>query len=121
MAPGRTAERFLATFSRATSAGVIPALVVVALVLAGCGGGSSGDAGPTPASAAAGDESGTGAPPAHVAQDGKSASEAPGGGSGANPQPPAGEGRHGPPVPMPSGEEAPKITPQQRREATVAD
>jgi len=89
-------------------------LVVVAFGLAGCGGGSSGDTGPTTASseASVADQAGAEAQQAPTAPKGSSVHRS---------EPPAGAGRHGPPVPMPSGEEEHKITPQQRREATVAN
>lgn len=113
MAPGRIADRFIAAFRRTASAGTIPALAAFALLLAGCGGGSSGDTGSTAASGGAEAGAGAKAPPASDAgSDGS---------SGQAERPAAPGGKHGPPVPMPSGKKAPKITPQQRREATVAD
>jgi hypothetical protein len=115
MASGRSADSFLATFAKTTSAGAIPVLVVIALVLAGCGGGSSGDTGSTAASASS-------RAPASADVGAQATEEAHRGASTTQVEPPAGGGRHGPPVPLPTGKsEAPKITPQERREATVAD
>lgn len=100
--------------AKAVSAGTLLALTVVAVLLAGCGGGSSSNSSSTVAA-------GTGT---------ESASSEAAGSGGANPggsvpgqAPPeqsSSSGRHGPPVPMPRGEPEPGITPQQRREATVA-
>jgi phosphatidylethanolamine-binding protein (PEBP) family uncharacterized protein len=88
-------------------------LAVVAFALAGCGGGSSGDTGSTTAS--------SGASGAQTETETRQAPSAPSNGSAHESEPPAETGRHGPPVPVPSGEEEHKITPQQRREATVAN
>ncbi|HWA52560.1 MAG TPA: hypothetical protein VG816_00155 [Solirubrobacterales bacterium] len=117
------------------SAGPILALTVVAVLLAGCGGGSSGSSSTTVA-AGAGAESASseaagsgGANSGGVAEQGAGAGSTGGaaGGEGsdgssaqASPGQSPSSGRHGPPVPMPEGEPEPGITPQQRREATVA-
>jgi phosphatidylethanolamine-binding protein (PEBP) family uncharacterized protein len=113
---------------KTTSAGSLLALVVVAaIVLAGCGGGSSdgsssgggstadvasgSSAGPggtnEAASGGAGGEAGTGAGSAQGGSNGASATA-------------GGGGKHGARVPQPEGEPEPGITPQQRREVTVA-
>jgi phosphatidylethanolamine-binding protein (PEBP) family uncharacterized protein len=109
------------------------ALVVAVLVLSGCGGGSSDSSSPDgsgsaspdastgsspggssadPAADAAGD-SGSETGSASAKQVGKAAS--PAGGA-----PPSAGGKPGSSVPLPTGEPEPGITPQQRREATVA-
>lgn len=143
MAQGTGDKRFLARSAKTASAGVILALAVAAFLLAGCGGGSSDTASsstPSSDTTTAGSDSGSGASsPAGsggVASSGPTAGAtagagapstggATGGGSGSAAA--AGGGgsssgsKHGRSVPQPSGEPAPKITPQQRREATVAD
>jgi phosphatidylethanolamine-binding protein (PEBP) family uncharacterized protein len=116
MAQGRTDKRFLTEPAKTASARALLALAVAALLLAGCGGESSETSSSTAASTAAADEadSGSGAPSAaDVAAAG--GSEAP-----QSEQPSPGD-RQGPPVPQPAGPEAPKITPKQRREATVVN
>jgi phosphatidylethanolamine-binding protein (PEBP) family uncharacterized protein len=122
---------------KAVSAGAILALAVVAVLLAGCGGSSSDSSSSTAATAgttvepgsagaggssqarAGGDESEQGSETAEA----ESATGA-GGSGGSNGQSSSGQSssssRHGPSVPMPKGEPEPGITPQQRREATVA-
>lgn len=129
MAPGRSAERFLTTPARTASARALLALAVgAAFLFAGCGGGSSSDtststAATDGAAASRGTDPATAGP--NSADNGRAnapqaGSTAAAGGSGAaGGQPSA--GKHGPSVPQPSGPEAPKITPQQRREATVAN
>lgn len=106
------------------------ALAVAALVLAGCGGGSSDTSGSTAAASTAADQAGTGT--AGGAGDGAgtdtgtaagapSAREATGaGGSGAPGGQPSTGGKRGPAVPQPTGAPEPGITPEQRSEATVA-
>jgi len=107
------------------------ALVLAALMLAGCGGGSSGSSTSTAASADSSGNPGTGGPDGPGADgQGTAASGtasangpggAPGGGSGANgAQPSSAGGKHGARIQQPKGEPEPGITPQQLREATVA-
>lgn len=105
--------------AKAASAGALPALAVVAVLLAGCGGGSSSDgsastsaaapAAAEPGSAGAGGSSGAGASAGTGGAKGRS-----------SPAQPPSSGRHGPSVPLPKGEPEPGITPRQRRQATVA-
>jgi len=115
-----------------TSAGVIPALVLAALVLVGCGGGSSdGSSSTTTAAVASGGSSESagagGARDASAGANGttKGAGKDTGGGgpsagnSGASDSQSAGS-KHGPRIAQPRGEPEPGITPQQRQEATVA-
>lgn len=123
MAPGTVDKRFLTKPAKTASAGGILALAVALLMLAGCGGGSSDDSSSTAATsaAAAGSASApssadSGSTPSASAKDADGA-----GSSGVPSEQPSSGGKHGPPVPQPTGEEAPKITPKQRREATVAD
>lgn len=117
MAPGRIADRLLARSARTASAGAVPALAVLALALAGCGGGSSSEEGSTAASTpGAGAAGATDEAPARAERgkgDGAAATQ--------DERPAAQHGRHGPPVPMPSGKREPKITPAQRRRAAVAN
>ncbi len=109
------------------SVGVILALAVAALVLTGCGGGSSDDSSSATASSetsssgspsaaapgGAGGEAGSGSPSA--TEDGGSAvpGASPGGGSSSG-------GKHGPPIAQPKGAPERGITPQERKEVTVA-
>lgn len=131
MAQGRSVQRFLAHSATRASAGVILALVLVALLLPGCGGGSSdgsssiaagAEASRSPSSGDPGGEGGSAASPDGTID-----------GSGSNPGAagePSGDsvsgggssaGANDPPhVPQPTGAPEPGITPQQRREATVA-
>jgi phosphatidylethanolamine-binding protein (PEBP) family uncharacterized protein len=115
------------------SARIFLALAVAALVLAGCGDGSSGGSNSgnsssstssasgnssssnsgTTASSAAGGGADTSASPAKDASEGGS----PAGGEGRQPSPGT---KPGSSVPQPVGEPEPGITPEQRREATVA-
>lgn len=108
------------------SARISLALAVTALVLAGCGGGSSGDSdsGTLNSSASGGSSSSTTAPSGATGGAGSAspAKEGSGGGSVAG-----GEGQRSSPgakqgssVPQPAGEREPGITPEQRSEATVA-
>ncbi len=137
MAQGTADKRFLRKHAKTVSAGVLLALTVVAVLLTGCGGGSSDGSSSTVGAAGAPAESGA------AGANGSSGASANGGGSkqGSGPdstggsagaggpgapdeQSAAGQssssGRHGPSVPIPKGEPEPGITPQQRREATVA-
>lgn len=135
MAQGTVDKRFLRKFARTVSAGVLPALAAVAVLFAGCGGGSSDSSGSTAAagttaesgSTEAGGSSGGGA----GGRSEQNAGATPAGGSagtegsdGSKGHSSSGRssssGRQGPSVPMPKGEPEPGITPQQRREATVA-
>jgi hypothetical protein len=128
MAQGTSDKRFLTKFAKTASAGALLALAALAFLLAGCGGGSSDTSGSTAATAngasaeagagEAGSESGDAAAGAGAATGAAGASVP---SDQSSPAPPSSGGRHGPPVPQPTGAEAPKITPQQRREATVAD
>jgi phosphatidylethanolamine-binding protein (PEBP) family uncharacterized protein len=134
MAQGRVAQRLLARFVRTTSAGVFLALVVLALLLAGCGGGSSDNSSSDGATSAAPDSSASGGSssadvngsnaagveagaeagdPAAGSARSASGSLAQGGGGGQ-------ESKHATHLPQPKGAPEPGITPQQRREATVA-
>jgi len=116
--------------AKTASAGIVLALAVAALALAGCGGGSSDESSSssTSTSASAGAAAGGGAAQGGTGggatagsatggaagESGAGGSAAPGGGSS------AGGSKRGPRVAQPSGEREPKITPQQRSEATVA-
>jgi phosphatidylethanolamine-binding protein (PEBP) family uncharacterized protein len=114
--------------AKTASARICLALAVAALALAGCGGGSSGDSSSsasrsssTSSDATSGSGSGSTGPSSATAGAGVS----PAGGV-AESGPAAGArgsssgGKHGPPVPRPTGAPEPGITPQLRREATVA-
>ena len=136
MAQGTSAKRFVGKLAKVASARALLALAVVAVLLAGCGGGSSSSPSTTEAA-------GTGAESASSEAAGSGGANpggtGPGQGSGAgstgsaagaegstgpsgrvSPGHSPSSDRHGPPVPMPEGEPEPGITPQQRREATVA-
>lgn len=127
MAQGTSDKRFLTNFAKTASVGVILALAVAAFPLSGCGGGSSESSSSTVAAsgsrtsdsgaAAATAPGGPSAPGGAGGNGAESASGGPGGSGGGR----SSEGKHGPPVPQPKGEREPGITPQQRREATVAD
>lgn len=123
MAQGTGDKRFLTKSAKTASARVLLALAAAALLLAGCGGGSSDTSGSTAATSSAASEAdadtGPGAPSATPAA-GAGNSETPGGQSSPGGQPSPG-GKHGRPVPQPTGAPAPKITAEQRREATVAN
>ena len=122
------------TFAKAVSAGALLALAVVAALLSGCGGGSSDGSSSTVARASTAAESGfagaSGSGGAGGKGSGQSGSAPAGSASGTggssgdsngqSPEQPPSSGRHGPSVPIPKGEPEPGITPQQRREATVA-
>ncbi len=124
MASGRSAKRFLTTSAKGVSAGVLPALALSALLLLGCGGGSSDTSGSTAATGGAAGEAGSASGQAGSGSATGAGADATGAASVGTPgqsspgQPSS--GRHGAPVPQPTAQEAPKITPQQRREATVA-
>lgn len=136
MAQGTVDKRFLTSSARRASAGVILALALAAFLLAGCGGGSSDTSGSTAATVAeAGSASGSSkGGPGEAGSGSDGASTGNGGGASAADGPTAqaapgqaassgssqAGGKHGPSVPMPKGEPEPGITPQQRREATVA-
>lgn len=127
MAPGTADKRFLTKSAKTASAGgILLALAVAASLLAGCGGGSSdSSSSSTVASGAATGEAAAGsasAAPTGSAAGAPAARNATGasGSEVSGEQPPPG-GKHGPRVPQPSGEPAPKITPKERREAVVAD
>lgn len=133
MAQGTVDKRFVTKFAKAVSAGTLLVLTVVAVLLAGCGGGSSDSSSSTVAAAGTTAESESakaeGSGGAGASKQGSKAAPAgssagTGGSGGSSGQSSSGQvpssGRHGPPVPMPKGEPEPGITPQQRREATVA-
>lgn len=127
-------QRLLAKPAKTTSARVLLALVVAALLLAGCGGGSSGTSGPdgssSDASAGSSSDSTSSAdangPDDSNAGTGSGAggpSAGAGGAAGSGPQGGGHDGesaKNGPRIAQPKGEPEPGITPQQRREATVA-
>jgi Raf kinase inhibitor-like YbhB/YbcL family protein len=127
------AKRLLIKPAQATSAGVFLALVLAALMLLGCGGGSSDSSGSTAADALGGSggpggATGTGGASSDAngmtgganGAEKKTGSGRPSGGSGANGGQPSGGSKHGPRIAQPKGEPEPGITPQQRQEATVA-
>lgn len=130
MAQGTANKRFLAKSAKTTSARALLALVVAALLLTGCGGGSSDTSDSTAATSGAAGEAGTDTATADGAGVGAggdtaagapSASEATGaGGSGTPAGQPSSAGKHGPAVPQPTGAPETGITPEQRRQATVA-
>lgn len=114
---------------------MILALVLAALMLAGCGGssgssssgnsvadgssGSSDSGGTNGANSAAAGANRT-ANGADGASNGSGGGGSSGGGSSANGGQSSGGSKHGPTITQPKGEPEPGITPQQRREATVA-
>ena len=135
MAQRRVDKRLLARSAKTTSARVLLALVVAALVLGGCGGGSSDSSSSdsSTSNASGGSSSGGSSsataddPNANNAGTGSEAGDPSAGGAGG----PAGSGaqggghegeggKHGPHIAQPKGAAEPGITPQQRREATVA-
>jgi phosphatidylethanolamine-binding protein (PEBP) family uncharacterized protein len=123
MAQGTGDKRFLKKFAQAASARALLALAVPALLLAGCGGGSSDTSRTTaaPNRAAASAAGGSSSASAGSATGDPSAAGSPRGSAGASSEQLSPGGKHGPPVPQPTSPPAPKITPKQRREATVAD
>jgi phosphatidylethanolamine-binding protein (PEBP) family uncharacterized protein len=130
MAPGRSAKRLLVGFAKAASTGSLLVLAVAAFLFAGCGGGSSSDtSAPTTTANSVASEAGDGGGNGAATGGGSVSSDAPSSagaaGTGATGksggQPSSSSGKHGPPVTQPTGEREPGITPQQRREATVAD
>jgi phosphatidylethanolamine-binding protein (PEBP) family uncharacterized protein len=118
------------------TARILLAVAVAALLLAGCGGDSSGSpSSSTPNGAASttsgSDSSGSGG---SSAADTSGSTGGPGSGgpsakgvtgsgaaAGGGGEQHSSGGKHGPSVPQPTSPEEPGITPQQRREATVAD
>jgi phosphatidylethanolamine-binding protein (PEBP) family uncharacterized protein len=128
MAQGRVDKRFLTKSAKTASAWILLALAVAPLLLAGCGGGSSDTSDSTAATSSAADEgdaaagagTGTSADAGAPSETGVSGGGGESGSGSPGEQPSAG-GKHGPPVPVPTSPPAPKITPAQRREATVAD
>jgi phosphatidylethanolamine-binding protein (PEBP) family uncharacterized protein len=129
------AKRLLIKPANVTSAGVFLALVLAALMLVGCGGGSSES---SSSGSTAADASGDSGDPGSTAGTGGASSDAngmtsgangaekgagsgrPSGGSSANGDQPSAGSKHGPRIAQPKGEPEPGITPQQRQEATVA-
>jgi phosphatidylethanolamine-binding protein (PEBP) family uncharacterized protein len=122
VAQGTAAKRFLTKVAKAASARIVLALAVAAFALSGCGGGSSDTSSSSAATSAEKPAAGAAAKgqAASEAAAEDAASEAPGGQRASGTQPSNGT-KHGPAVPQPTGAPEPKITPQQRREATVAD
>ena len=140
MASRTGAERLLAKSMSTASVRVSLALAaaIAAIVVAGCGGGSSGpqtasasstsssttaSTDPSPTASSEGGEAG-GPPSAGPAGSngdrvGRGKKSASGGAEGSNGAGRASSGKHGPRIAQPEGEPEPKITPQQRREATV--
>jgi phosphatidylethanolamine-binding protein (PEBP) family uncharacterized protein len=122
--------------AKATSARVFLALVLAALVLVGCGGGSSDSSTSSSAAADASGGSGSGSPSSANAKGSDAANHAgtgseaggsqAGGADGSTGAGSQGEGhgreggKQGSRIAQPKGEPEPGITPQQRREATVA-
>jgi phosphatidylethanolamine-binding protein (PEBP) family uncharacterized protein len=132
VASGTVDKRFVTKFAKAVSAGTLLALTVVAVLLVGCGGGSSDSSSSTVAAAKTTTESASAEPGGSSdagAGGGQSSGSAPegsaadAGGSKAKSSPAQSppSGRHGPSVPLPKGAPEPGITPQQKREATVAN
>ena len=112
---------------KVVSVGGLLALAAVAVLLTGCGGGSSDSSSSTVAAGTTSESGSAGAGGSDAAGSGGGSKQSPGAGSAAGAggaEGPNGQsdpsGRHGPSVPMPKGEPEPGITPQQRREATVA-
>jgi phosphatidylethanolamine-binding protein (PEBP) family uncharacterized protein len=118
--------------AQTASARILLALALAALTLAGCGGGSSETSSSTASPSDIAADSGSGADsagsigsgPDSAGDIGGSAPSAGGGTGGgksaAESERPSTGGKQGPSVPQPTGAEEPGITPQQRREATVA-
>lgn len=126
MAQRRANQRLLVKPARTKSARILLALFVAVLVLAGCGGGSSDTSSSTVTASDAGGGVDSDAGSAADATEGggtdvPSEGGATGGSGSAGPggSPSAG-GKQGRSVPLPTGEPEPGITPEQRREATVA-
>jgi phosphatidylethanolamine-binding protein (PEBP) family uncharacterized protein len=116
---------------KTASAGILLALAVALFALAGCGGGSSdssstsasdasgGSNSSSPKTAASGGgggetDSGTPSSPANEEAAGGGGSAVPSGGQS------SGGGKHGAHIVQPKGEPEPGITPQERKEVTVA-
>jgi phosphatidylethanolamine-binding protein (PEBP) family uncharacterized protein len=112
------------------SAGIILALAVAALALAGCGGGSSDDSssGSSETSSSSSSSSGSSSAATSGGASGEAASGAPStkegtssGGAAAVPGGQSSSGsKHGPPIAQPKGAPERGITPQERKEVTVA-
>jgi len=112
------------------SARVLLALTVAALALAGCGGGSSdtsssgtlssGTTSSKSSSSGAASTAGSSDTTGGSSANAPSAKDVTGGGSAAAGPQSASGAKQGPSVPIPKGEPEPGITPEQRREATVA-
>lgn len=125
MASGTGDQRLLTRSAKAASAGgILLALVVAALAFPGCGGGSSDatSSAATETASTPNDEASTGsqAAPGATADTPSSKGATGAGGSATRGERPSSGSRHGPSVPVPTGEPEPGITPKQRREATVA-
>lgn len=130
MAQRTGAERFLASFAKTASAGVALALAVAALLLSGCGGGSSdpGEGSSAQSSGATSEQGGAGSSPVasaaseakEKAKQAKAQSHAPGASGG-------GEGssgtdrKHGKRIAQPKGAPERAPTPSEIAHATVAD
>lgn len=131
MAQRTAADRFLGDLATTASAGIVLALAVAALLLSGCGGGSSDpqssseSEGSTAASNSA-DQASQKSPAAGTPQ-GKAKGSASHNGSanraGAQAQSPAGQDgqKHGPHIKQPKGAPEQGPTPEQIASATVAD
>jgi phosphatidylethanolamine-binding protein (PEBP) family uncharacterized protein len=117
--------------ARTASARIFLALAVAVLILAGCGGGSSDSSSSSTASTPSSDSSGSSGNSGSAASNdsageaGSTASPAKkaskgGSSAGGEGQQPSSGKKQGSSVPQPVGEEEPGITPEQRRQATVA-
>jgi phosphatidylethanolamine-binding protein (PEBP) family uncharacterized protein len=107
------------------SARVFLALAVAALALAGCGGGSSDTSSSGTSDSQSSGTSSSDTAASNGATGGAGAGSAPaknvtGAGSAAGGEQPSPGGKQGPAIAQPKGAPEPGITPQQRREATVA-
>ncbi len=132
MAQRPGANRVLTKSAKIASARVLLVLALAALALAGCGGGSSdsssssgsSSSSPDRASAvASSDSTGGGADSGASAATGAtegSGSAIPDEGAPTVPGAPSAGGKHGSSIAQPTGEREPEITPEQRKEATVA-
>jgi phosphatidylethanolamine-binding protein (PEBP) family uncharacterized protein len=125
------AERFLAPTAKTASAGVLPALAVAALLLSGCGGGSSEEASEAPTdstsatASATKSASGESASPNAAAAKAKAkageGSPAAKGAAGPGPAGSAAEGQKHGPIAAPKGPPEQALTSEQVANATVAD
>lgn len=136
MAQRTGAKRFLAPLAKTASARALLALAVAALLLAGCGGGSSADSSSatstgssatssaaksaTADSASQGAESGSKAAAAKAGEGTAAGKGASGPGSGPGNSPAQGQ-KHGPHIAPPKGPAEQAPTPKQVASATVAD